>query len=529
MNYLPALIEDDVKYICSVIPHKDAIAYFRFNPKDFSKICPGFRASAITKLDVGNLLFRNRNQDFVSSFIEKHISIWLSQIQEHIDRCLEEGDSKELAYLHTLPLSFFAGNVALFFKLIKEERTDMFISILDSAIKAIKESREEQEKLYGLLKDRETDIGQLQTDLNTAKLNLEKSNMKHNERSGADKTLKHSNAELEKLKAEIKNNEDALLLLKTKVQEQEDYIQQLRSELTEAKNNQYLLEDQIRVELEKKQTAAVKKQESIHKQKCPVDMDEFKDYLSYNLEDIGVLTSSEYFTPLKEHLSSVLFQGIPVVINRRIGITLIKCIANALIGTTDIKTLVFKNDISGQEIDEFLSKDVRIVCLDNFLGNFNETILLSVFDNHKDKIVFLTVAYDRTLRFVPDEFFKYCHYLNLNRIEALLGHTDLTEDPSTIEEIEAIPKKAASDSRFSTLLREMLGEFGVRQSLINYKCSLISNEQDLCRMLMFDVLPSCVDVMQIAPYNTSDHFNKYAGDFGRCQYKELFRRWFANE
>ena len=529
MNYLSGLIEEEVKYICSVIPPKDAITYFQFNPKEFSKICPGFRAKAITKLNVGNLLFGNRNRDFVSSFIDKHISNWLSQIQEHIDKCLVDGDSKELAYLRTLPLSFFADNVALYFKLIKEDRSDDYLAILDTAIKTIKETRLEKENLNGQLKDKETVINQLLTDLSITKSDLEKVEMKLHKRSAEDKSLKKLRAEIEKLKDEIKNNEDTILFLKKNIQEQDDYIQQIGAELTEARNNQLFLEEQSRVELEKRQAIAIENQVSLRKQKCPKDMDEFKDYLEYNLENIGVPTSSEFFSPLKEHLCCILFHGIPIVINRRAGIPLIKCVANTLIGTTNIKTLIFKNDISGQEIDAFLSEDGRIVCLDNFIGNFNETILLSLFENHKDKIVFLTVAYDRTLRFIPDEFFEYCHYLNFNRIEALIGQTDLTEDPSVIEEIESTPHKLASDSRFSTLLRKMLGELGIRQSLINYKSTHITNEQDLCRMLMFDVLPYCVDVLQISPYNTSEHFNKYAGNLGRSQYKDLFRRWFANE
>ncbi len=139
----------------------------------------------------------------------------------------------------------------------------------------------------------------------------------------------------------------------------------------------------------------------------------------------------------------------------------------------------------------------------------------------------MTIAYDRTLYFVPNEFLRYCHYLNLNRIHAMLVDVELTEDPSIIDEIETVTPEVYSDSRYSPLLREILGEFGVRQSLVEYKCAYISNEQDLCRTLAFDVLPYCIDVLQIAPYNTSERFVKYAGDSGRCSYKNLFKGWFA--
>jgi hypothetical protein len=208
-------------------------------------------------------------------------------------------------------------------------------------------------------------------------------------------------------------------------------------------------------------------------------------------------------------------------------VTLIKCVANALIGTSNVKTLVFRNDLSVQEIDDFLSTDGRIVCLDNFIGNFNETVLLSLFDNHRDKIIFLTVAYDRTIRFVPDEFLRYCHYINLNRIEALSVNSELTEDQSTVEEIEVISQWMNSDSRYSSLLKELLSEFGLQQSSVGYRCVPINNERDLCRALAFNVLPYCRDVLQVAPYSMSDRFIKYAGVAGRCPYENLFRSWFA--
>jgi hypothetical protein len=258
----------------------------------------------------------------------------------------------------------------------------------------------------------------------------------------------------------------------------------------------------------------------------PKDLDEFKDYLGYNLENIGIPAESEYYPLLKEHLSSILFQGIPIVINRGVGMNLLRCIANALIGFPDVKILSYENDISIQTIDDFLSGDGRVVCLDNFIGNINETELLRLFDEHQNKIIFLTVAYDRTLYFIPDEFLSYCHYLNLNRIKALSINSTLTEDPSIIEEIEVGPLRVKPDSRYSLLFREILSELRINQSLVEYKVLNISSGQDLCRMLAFDILPYCIDVLHVAPYNVSERLIKYAGNAGSCPNKNLFKGWF---
>ena len=164
--------------------------------------------------------------------------------------------------------------------------------------------------------------------------------------------------------------------------------------------------------------------------------------------------------------------------------------------------------------------------MDNFLGNFNETELLPIFERHRDKVLFLTVAYDRTLNFVSGEFLRYCHYLNFNRVEALVSNAELTEDPSTVEEVENRTQIVSLDTRYSKLLREMLCEFAFRRILVEHKCIHVSTEQDLCRTLAFDVLPYCVDVLQIAPFNQSERLNKYAGSAGRCPYKNLFKVWF---
>lgn len=528
MNYLPQLTENEVRYICSVIPLQDWIYYFQKNPKEYGKVMPGFIAKSIKNNEQARaVLIRRRNHHFISSFIEKHISNWLSQIQEHIAKMMEDGDSKELAFLHTLPFSFFVNNVGLFFKLINEEYSEEYIALLSAAVTATKEASVQQDKLQEELKVKKSEIRELQAELDSAKLKLGKIAIKLNERNTEIKELKRQLANLEKLKSTIQNDKEIIMALEAKILMREETINGLRNKLAEAKNNNQKLEAQIRSEIEKQRTAKEFEQQVALKPKCPRDIEEFKDYLGYNLENIGVPTDSEYYTLLKEHLSKILFQGIPIIVNRGVGITLIKCIENALIGRSNVKMLAFDKDTSIDDINCFMSSAGRIVCLDNFIGNCNETELLPLFDIHRNKVIFLTVAYDRTIQYVSREFLRYCQYLNLNRVAALTANVELTEDPSTVEEVESEPQAISRENRYASLLREMLDEFGFLQGLVEQKCTAISEEQDLCRILAFDVLPYCVDVLHIAPYNTSERLNKYAGDAGRCSYKKLFKGWFA--
>lgn len=527
MKYLPMMTEDEIRYICAVIPIRDAVGYFRNNPKEFAKICPGFRASTVTKLDVCNLIFRNRSRGFVEIFIEKHISNWLAQIKEHIDKCLSDGDSRIVALLKTLPHCFFVDNISLYFKLTGEEYTEEILVVLDASIKVIKESDTECERLQTTLNDKATEINRSGAELERIQNEHDKRSKKLSDRLDEIKVLKCANIDLKKNKEAVTSLEQTIENLKQKEQERKDYIQQLRTDLSVAKNKQLQLERKIREELAKQQEIERYRRDTAQTPKSPKDLDEFKDYLGYNFESIGVPTEADYCPLLKDHLSKILFQGKPIVISRSTGFSLLRCISNALVKTPLVSTLTFANEVTEKSIDSFLSQDKRVLCLDNFIGNYNETMLITICEKHRDKIIFLTVTYDHTLAYVPDELFKYCHYLNLNRIEAFTEEKEPTEDPSVVDEEDVTVSHAVTDVRWSITAKEILEELCARGALPAYKSSLIADELCLCKLLAFDILPYCTDVLKIAPFNTSERLLKYAGSNGRCQYKELYRRWFS--
>lgn len=127
MSYLSQMTDDDIQYICDVIPYEEIREYFQHNPKQFCKIHPGFRVSSVKRNNASKILYSARNSLFVTSFIEKHISIWLAQIEARLSTCLEDGDSSEMAYVHTLPKSFFSENYALYFKLAGKEKSEDYL------------------------------------------------------------------------------------------------------------------------------------------------------------------------------------------------------------------------------------------------------------------------------------------------------------------------------------------------------------------------------------------------------------------
>jgi len=527
MNYLPQLTEDEVRFICSVIPHQDTISYFTKNPKEFAKILPGFRVKSLPKARASKLLFDYHGRDFISHFLEKHISDWLSQIQEHFTKRMESGDSIDIALINTLPFCFFANNVSLYFRLVNEEYSEEYITLLSATVKSIKEATDEQDRLNEKIKVIESEYKKLRAKLGSKDAELDRSKDRLISKLSEIDVLKSKISALENLQVAALRDKEVIDSLQKEKRVYLDKIERLTTELAEAKSNSLLLEEKIRTELQKQQKYMDEEKSSAARPKCPCNLEEFKDYLGYNLTNIGMPNDAEYFPLLIAHLGKILFQGLPVLVNHAIGTNLIKCVANTLIGNSTVKTISYSQDITSEKLSQFLLSAGRIVCLDNFIGNYNETELIPLVENHRDIIIFLTVAYDRTLQYLSKEFLRYCYYFNANRISALSVNTELTEDPSTIKEHNKVLQSAQVGNRFQNIFREILRELGYPYSLIEHKCSPIANEEDLSHALAFDALPYCVDVLQINPYNTSERLLKYAGKDGRCPQKNLLMGWFA--
>lgn len=527
MSYLPLLSEDEVRYICSTISYQDTIRYFNKNSKEFNRIRPGFRAKSISEAEVTQLLINNITRHFISDFIEKKIDIWLNQIEEHYKERVHDGDSHISALLDTLPYSVFDENIKLYFKLTEEELLDGYVEILGEAVQFIKEVNKKEATLHEEIKVKDSTIVKLQSEMNAEKYSLNKSKNRLKNNALEIEALKRKIADLEKVQISAQKDKQKIESLVIEIQSYDEKVKRLRAELSEVKNNNRKLEEQVRAEFEKQQAVKMAVERSAINAKCPNDISEFKDYLGYNLENIGVLTDAEYYHLLTAHLGKVLFQGIPIIVNKATGSNIMKCVANTIIGQSNVNTFAFNNSISTNEVEGFLSSCGRIACLDNFIGNFNETELLPALEKHRDKIIFITVAYDRTIHYISQEFLRYCHYLNVNRIKALSVNAALTEDPSTIAEIDYEPQWSTMENRYSTILREILRELDFPQSLIELKCASIFDEQDLIQMLAFDILPYCTDVLQISPYNTSERLLKYAGNAGRCLHSKLLVGWFT--
>lgn len=140
MNYLIDLTKEEIKYVCTVIPCQETVDYFRRYPKEFSKLRPGFRVKSLDEDMVKRMLYEFRKRDFIASYLINHIDRWIKEISEELEKAKELGLDQEVAYVYVLSRSFFAGNVALFFRIKGEEKSEDYLKVLRAAVSYEKES-----------------------------------------------------------------------------------------------------------------------------------------------------------------------------------------------------------------------------------------------------------------------------------------------------------------------------------------------------------------------------------------------------
>jgi len=517
MRHFSKLSEEEIKYICSNIPRERIKTYFNRNGKEVTKLRPGYRPQTLAEQD--DVLFEYHDKKFIYEFIEKNIESWLTEISKEVDLYVSDGHTKEFAYVNILPNSFFCENIPLYFKLISENYSNDEIKLwilLQEIVLSIKNENKNSNK-YNL----ESIYFEMKHILEKYEKNLEQSKVNTNDEYVQLKLT------LEKLENNISDKDEKLNILKTEIEKHETNIKNLKKEMAyyDEKVSEFQIEVKNILENSKENHIEFYETNDISFPLCPRNSEEFEyfeEYLGYNLK---FLSNEVYYKEMKKHLSEILFLGQPIIINRKSGINLLKCISNTLVETQNVKILTYDENLTMHQINMFLSVSDRILCLDNFVGNFNETILLSLLERHRNKIIFLTITYDRTLRYVSKEILRYCQYLNFNRIPALNETLILSEDPSNIDEEER-KEWQKRDRRYSRKLERILKEFGFLDSVIEQKCSLIYDEISFYGVLIFDVLPYCVDVLQESPYNYSEYMNELKV---KDSISKIFKEWFKNE
>ena len=527
MSDFSVITEEEYSRICAAIPHEIIVGYFKKNPKEFSKIRPGFRAVTIKKDDAVKLMIKCRQNDFISSFVERIVKNWLSEISDAISNYQKDGETKISAHIRALSQSYFADNNSAYFKLTDTDFSDDDISLI--------------QEIIVLLKDYETKLQEVEDKLNESLLEIDECKRANKAATARSKRqLEESTSQIRKLKERVKElqkteslykniqsefenskaNIESLNRLNTSINDELSALQSEKEKLTREKA-ELEVEVQKRLEDERKEELLSK---CFTKPLRPVDMEEFLDYLRYNLDNIGIKNESDI--PVNDllclYIADIAFCGKPIVCDKAIAKTLSGCIANTLIGSSYVSRICYTEDIIERTLREFLINSGRIVIIDNFLGNFNETILLSIVEDYKNKIIFLTYSYSKTLKYISEEMFAFSSFIGANKIPALFALTSTDEDPSTFNEEEYEPELVYCDNRYETILRNILKELNFYEKVVNAKTLNITGEEKMCEILAFDVIPYCFEVRSINPLNQSRTLQKY---IQKSHYAKLLERW----
>lgn len=558
MKYFQLLTEEDIQTICQVFPHKEMIQGFKKNPRAFNDIARGYRPQAIPEERGRRLLAENCRTKLVSNMIDELLNGWISDISHRIEERVKAGDTENEAYIRAFQASILPDSVELYFRLTGMPVGEEYISVLSTAISIV--ALEKQKNSYTVStatishddleqerKKHRIEIKAKDSENKKKSKEIESLSSKVTELSAMIKTLQ---GESERQSSQLKQSEqtevmqrkelnDAIAennILDAELKKQKAELQEAQAIIDAARERvfaQQSIIEALQDELSNIQKASADIEAKMYCKTddllCPVDMDEFSEYLRYNLSSIGVDSNTDGYFLLEDFLGDILFQNRPIICNRMSGIALAKCVSNTLCGSHEIKILPYTSEITSNDILNYLKLENRIFVLDGFLGNFNELELISLLSSIKGRIIFITLGYERTMAYLPQEILLYFNYLNINRIKGFFSETVINEDSSVISEewVSAIQK--CVNVRAERLCSEIMKQLGFDADITMRISQRMTSEEKLSQYLAFSILPYASEVLDCRPYEISDRLQKYAGELGKCKYKSLLLRWFGNE
>ena len=165
MNYLEKLTNDDLKYICEIIPSNSVKGHFKKYNKHFHKIKPGFRPETLNMEEIFEILYKNHSEPFISDFINNYISEEIKKIKSSFSKNLNYGIDENTALIISLSDNFFNFNIPLYFKLTENKVSQDYLNILSSAVKYIATLMEDNQKISEALRASDKNIIGLSNEL----------------------------------------------------------------------------------------------------------------------------------------------------------------------------------------------------------------------------------------------------------------------------------------------------------------------------------------------------------------------------
>lgn len=553
MRYYTRLSEDEIRAICLSYPYNDLIAGFKKYSKDFSALMPGHRPQSISEENGRNLIANNPCSNLTAKMVEVLVESRTLKISNFVREQVTDGKNMDYAYIVALSKFSFPSFARIYFHLAEECISDERISAIESGVAALSEEKEcsrEQNVIVSTSKKIEEFRRQKRKELKEKEQELKRKESKI-------KDLSRALSKEQKKTASLLEENKQIGMMSTQLAEATLERERLRQELQDCntclqsaqkayrdseKRVRVCCEEKavIQIELEESQTRLA---EMEHKRAAvldltyrntvdelrPVDIDEFVEYVSYNLMSIGLDKTQPYFPLLIGYLRDTIFNNKPIICNQSIGHALARCVSNTLCGFSDVRVISYKAGTTSTDIQNLLETDNRILVFDSFIGNFNEKELFPILRRVKRKIIIITAEYDKTIAYLlPEEVLINCTYINAGRIPPLFEINALDEDPSIIKEELTLPVYERPNRRAKRLCEEIMRELGYPPVIIGALSEQMSSEEKFVEFLAFSIIPYSIEAYGVSPYNVSGRLEKYAGFSGKCVYKDLLLEWYGN-
>lgn len=547
--------------------------FFRKKPKTLNRIKPGFRATAIPQNQYCPLLVKAIKEgdsvvsSFVASFLEKAVNdlaekeIQKLTMEELVEifanslfsDCIElyykisntEIESGKLEQLQTLVKMYKEWgrkeeeNKKLIEKLSNEkEELRSELADFKKAKKKLQEQLEELTQKLELMTTKQTQVLQENANLNTQL--EEKTELLHRlEKALKDKEKEYKKQleELAKAKSEISIKDDRINELSKHTKELEDTIavlqekiNKLQSETSKQMNEIISLKeeaDDARSALEDAKKNIKMVTDFDYKQVDPKHLlyykyknyDELHEEIGYKLDALGVSERRELISACIERAT---YLGRPIVSDRD-NCELLANLLSSIISNSEYSYIAYYEGVNLAEINGVLESSGRVVYLDNFIGNFNETLLFPLLQKYNDKIVIISAMYNKMFRYLPQDILEYCSYLNFSR-EKIDTLDDW--DPYQIEEMIVQDLPLRLENAATIVLEGIMRDLKFSRAVCEIKSRGIENHICTHAVLIYEILPYMTEVLGVNPFKISERLLNY---IQKSSYRQLVEKWFINE
>lgn len=561
------LSQEQLNYLCSKIPVVVAKDYFLNNPKSFQRLEKGFRAKFLSNEQVARILFRHHRDRFIEDFLIQFLNEELKFIEEKLGP--DEGNQE--AYIEALGGSIFDENIALYFQLTEEKRSNEYIELMEAAIRREKhlkkewfteksETVEEKDDALSDLKEQvskgkgrevklkeeikkqaaqleafekeRADAARAMAELESKVEGLARAVVAAEARMDkTDASLLKSDEKQAGLCREWKKAKDALKADKrvdaldekvATLAKQQEQIKRVVKELSEKQEAALeAVKNRIAAE-EEERSAAAAREPALPKR--PRDMVLFEEFLEYNLAAMGLEENDPGYDAFLRYVEAVAFEGIPLLMKTAPATNVANSLANVLDERPTAEALYYD---SAEELKKQLDKSAhRVLCIHNVIGSGEELPVVDLLQNYRDKIIVLAYAADRTLYYLPEEVLNRVRYLNLDGYEALSQVRRPAESPSSMDEAPYEPEERIAAPVKQAILREIGSQCGLSKKVIQKMGEPVEDGETLDAVLLFTLLPYVSKALRLNPFSESKRLDHYVSADENSALKRLMLEWY---